>query len=96
MKHRYLKNVATINLMPDKCSGCGKCVDVCPHGVFNLENSNAIIIDKNSCMECGACVKNCPVSAINVNAGAGCAFSVIIGWITKKEPSCGGSSTGCC
>ena len=96
MKHRYLKNVTTLNLVPQKCTGCGMCTKVCPHGVFVIDNRKAIIADKNSCMECGACVKNCPVSAVNVNAGVGCALAVIIGWLTGKEPSCDCGSAGCC
>ena len=96
MKHRYLKNVATLSLSAEKCIGCGKCTEVCPHGVFTIENSKAEIIDKNSCMECGACAKNCPAAAIDVDAGVGCAYAVIMGWLTGKEPSCDCSESGCC
>ena len=97
MKHKYLKNVTTLNLMPEKCSGCGKCTEVCPHGVFTIENKKAVIIDKNSCMECGACAKNCPMSAIAVDANVGCAAGIIFGWLTGKEPTCGcDSAAGCC
>jgi NAD-dependent dihydropyrimidine dehydrogenase PreA subunit len=97
MKHRHLSNVTTLCLLPDKCIGCGKCTEVCPHGVFIIEKGKAVIIDKNSCMECGACSMNCPVSAINVEAGVGCAYAVIMGWLTGKEPSCDCSGdTACC
>ncbi|MDR0497792.1 MAG: 4Fe-4S binding protein [Treponema sp.] len=98
MKHRYLKNVQTLRLSPDKCTGCGKCTEVCPHRVFTIENNKAVIIDKNSCIECGACSMNCPVSAVNVEAGVGCAYAVIMGWLTGKEPSCdcGGETASCC
>ena len=88
MKHKYLKNVATLRLTQDKCTGCGKCTEVCPHGVFVLENSKAVIADKDLCMECGACARNCPVSAITVDANVGCAAAVIFGWLTGGEPSC--------
>ena len=96
MKHRYLKNVATLRLSSEECTGCGKCTEVCPHAVFKIENTKAVITDKNSCMECGACVKNCPVSAIAVDAGVGCALAVIMGWLTGKEPSCDCSESECC
>jgi len=88
VKHKYLNDVATLAISPDKCLGCGKCAEVCPHGVFVLENGKAAIIDKNSCMECGACARNCPVDAISVNPGVGCAYAVIMGWLTGSEPSC--------
>lgn len=68
---KYLKNVVTLKLNPDKCIGCGVCGEVCPHGVFVVENRKARIEDKDNCMECGACAKNCLVGAINVKAGVG-------------------------
>jgi len=95
MKHKYLDDVATLSLSPGKCVGCGKCTEVCPHGVFVLENGRSAIFDKNSCMECGACAKNCPTNAISVNAGVGCAYAVIIGWMTESEPNCGCDSECC-
>ena len=97
MKHQYLKNVATLEFSPDKCIGCARCAEVCPHGVFAVSNQKARIVDRNSCMECGACAKNCPVDAISVHASVGCAAAIIQGWLTGKEPSCdcsGGSD--CC
>lgn len=97
MKHKYLKNVATLNLSAEKCIGCRRCVEVCPHRVFNVTDRKARITDKDRCMECGACAMNCPKNAISVDSGVGCASAVIMGWITGSEPSCdctGGSE--CC
>jgi NAD-dependent dihydropyrimidine dehydrogenase PreA subunit len=98
MKHRYLKNVATLNIDIEKCTGCGRCIEVCPHKVFILQNSKTQIIDKDCCMECGACVKNCPFKALEVKPGVGCATAIIKGWLTGSEPSCDCSSNsgGCC
>ena len=96
MKHRYLKNVTTLNLLHGKCTGCGKCTEVCPYGVLDIENKEAVIVDKNSCMECGACAKNCHESAIFVEANTGCAAAIIMGWLTGKEPSCGCGTADCC
>jgi NAD-dependent dihydropyrimidine dehydrogenase PreA subunit len=88
MKHKYLSNITTLFLLTEKCIGCGICTEVCPHGVFMVNSGKAEIIDKNSCMECGACSKNCPASALTVNAGVGCAYAVIMGWLTGQEPTC--------
>jgi len=96
MKHRYLKNVATLKISAEKCITCEKCTEVCPHGVFQIQNGKALIINKNDCMECGACANNCPVGAISVDAGTGCALAVIMGWLTGKEPSCGCADSDCC
>lgn len=98
MKHKYLKNVSTLELISDKCTGCGKCIEVCPHNVFALEKGKSVIIDKNRCMECGACAKNCPFNALGVKPGVGCAYAIIMGWLTGSEPNCdcSGSDGGCC
>ena len=97
MKHKYLKNVVTLRLHIDKCIGCGKCAEVCPHSVFCMNEKKAYIEDKDRCIECGACAKNCPANAISVDAGVGCAAAVIKGWLTGSEPTCDCSSgEECC
>jgi NAD-dependent dihydropyrimidine dehydrogenase PreA subunit len=88
MKNRYFKNVATLGLSDERCIGCERCIEVCPHGVFIINEKKAQIKDKDHCMECGACAKNCPVNAITVDTGVGCATAVITGWLTGSEPSC--------
>ena len=98
-KHEYLKNVTTIAYNEEMCTGCGRCAEVCPHGVFDVDGNKATIIDRDSCMECGACSMNCPVEAIEVNAGTGCAAAIVMSWFTGKEPECGCSGDNdfvCC
>ncbi len=68
---KYLEDVSTLAMDPDKCIGCTLCTQVCPHGVFEMENAKAVISDVNACMECGACVNNCPTKAIRVSPGVG-------------------------
>lgn len=96
MKHQYLKNVATLKLMAEKCTGCGLCFKVCPHAVFKIENKKAEIMNLDSCMECGACMKNCAFGAIEVHPGVGCASAIIKGLLTGTEPSCDCSGGDCC
>lgn len=98
MKNKYLRNVATLKLYEEKCTGCGMCLNVCPHDVFEIRERKSHIIDKDSCMECGACAKNCGFSAIEVDSGVGCAYAIIVGKLTGTEPNCGcsGENQGCC
>ena len=99
MKLKYLSKVSTIQVDPEKCIGCGMCLEVCPHGVLRLEEGGIVLADHDACMECGACAKNCPVSAIRMTPGVGCAAAIITGWIRRTEPTCGcsaGSAGGCC
>ncbi len=95
---RYLPNVTTLVLDVEKCTGCQKCVEVCPHAVFEMVAKRAQIVDLDACMECGACALNCPDDALAVDSGVGCASGIIIGAIRGTEPTCdcdsGGSS--CC
>jgi len=84
---RYLPNVVTLRLDVEKCSGCGLCATVCPHGVFEV-NGRARISDRDACMECGACARNCPEAAIAVRAGVGCAAAILSGKLSGTEPSC--------
>jgi NAD-dependent dihydropyrimidine dehydrogenase PreA subunit len=93
---RYLKNVVTLQLDSEKCIGCGRCKEVCPHDVFIINDRKARIKDRDACMECGGCAKNCPADAIFVNSGVGCAYAIIKGWLTGKEPTCDCSDDDCC
>jgi NAD-dependent dihydropyrimidine dehydrogenase PreA subunit len=90
----YLRDVTTLELLEEKCIGCGRCEEVCPHGVFRLVSQKARIIERDDCMECGACSKNCPVAAIEVDAGVGCATGLINEWLQERKLRAPGGS--CC
>lgn len=82
---KYIDNVATLTYDSNKCIGCKKCVQVCPHRVFEMDNKKAKLIRINSCIECGACKMNCSVGAINVEAGVGCAQAIISSYIKDHK-----------
>jgi len=46
----------------EKCTGCGKCVEVCKVGATKIVDGKAVI-DYNKCVMCGRCVVNCPEAA---------------------------------
>jgi len=89
---RYLDNVTTLKLEPSRCVGCGMCETVCPHGVLELREKKAVLLDRDACMECGACAVNCPTEAVTVTPGVGCATYIIQTWIKGKDAA----SCGCC
>ncbi len=94
----YLPDVVTLSLCEESCNGCGMCLKVCPHDVFEMSDRKARIIRKDYCMECGACALNCPQNAIFVKSGVGCATGIINGILRNTEPTCGCSESGtsCC
>lgn len=94
---RYLRNVTTLALDAERCSGCAMCCRVCPHRVFAIFNGKARIEDRDACMECGACEKNCPTAAISVRNGVGCVTAVIRGALRGTAPDCQcGGDEPCC
>jgi len=84
----YLKDVVTLRVDPDKCIGCGMCLEVCPHGVLELENRRVHMVNRDACMECGACGRNCPLGAVTVDAGVGCAAAVINSMLNIQGGAC--------
>ena len=97
----YLKDVVTLQLNDNKCTGCGMCLDVCPHEVFKMNSKHVTIQNRDACMECGACSLNCPADAIYVQSGVGCAAAVINSMLGKEAACCCGPDNnntkgGCC
>jgi len=94
----YLPDVVTLKLCEATCNGCGMCLKVCPHDVFELFRKKAHIVRRDYCMECGACALNCPVQAITVISGVGCAAGIINGILRNSEPTCcsSDSRSDCC
>lgn len=96
MKMAYLKDVVSLRLDPDACVGCGRCLEVCPHGVFAMEGGKSRIVERDACMECGACARNCPVAALSVTNGVGCAAGLLNSALGRTSGCCGESQACCC
>lgn len=51
-----------INVIKDKCKGCGICVKACPFSAITMKDKVAEI--SSACTACGVCVSKCPFEAI--------------------------------
>ena len=88
MSLSYLPNVTTLRFDRDMCTGCGMCVEVCPHAVFRLEGDHALLQDRDACIECGACQTNCEAGALQVDVGVGCARAILATGPDAPDCSC--------
>lgn len=99
---RYLKGIRSLEFNEERCTGCGRCAEVCPHGIFEIRDKKAMITDADLCIECTACKTNCAFGAVEVNVGVGCAAAIIHSMIYGGDPSCdcsgdgNGNSSSCC
>jgi len=50
---------------PEKCTGCGTCVDVCPSAAIEIKEDIAVV-DADLCVDCESCVDECPSEAIHM------------------------------
>ncbi len=49
----------------ERCTGCGRCVDICPVQVIRMEGDFPVI-DQEWCIGCGVCAIPCPSSAVKL------------------------------
>lgn len=52
----------------EKCTGCGKCVTVCPHGAISKEEN--ILINRNLCTGCHLCADSCTKHALTAEGSS--------------------------
>jgi NAD-dependent dihydropyrimidine dehydrogenase PreA subunit len=88
--------VNTLRYDDSRCTGCGLCLTVCPHGVFAGDGATVRLARAEACMECGACQRNCPAGAIEVESGVGCATALFYAALTGREACCGPRDAACC
>lgn len=54
-------------VVDSSCVGCGRCLDVCPYGVFAWSGGKAVAENPDACRLCGHCLQACPAGAITLN-----------------------------
>jgi len=62
------RKYVTFHILGEQCTGCGKCLGVCPEEAIEGEEDYIHVIDAKACTQCGLCFEICPEGAI-VKAG---------------------------
>lgn len=58
-------NGVTVKIDHEKCYGAEECVQVCPVGVYEMnDDAKATAANVEECIECAACAEVCPAEAI--------------------------------
>jgi uncharacterized Fe-S center protein len=52
--------------IPDRCTGCGTCVDICPKTAISLDKEKSVIAQE-LCIGCFECMHVCPEHAIDID-----------------------------
>jgi NAD-dependent dihydropyrimidine dehydrogenase PreA subunit len=60
------KAIGTVELDPERCTGCLTCNELCPLAVFEKGRGKTRVARPGDCFSCGACVKQCPESALSI------------------------------
>jgi ferredoxin len=53
-----------IQIVEERCDGCGQCVTSCAEGAIELRNGKARLVSETYCDGLGACLSECPQGAI--------------------------------
>ena len=58
------KNLVVYRVIPGKCTGCQRCVKVCPTGAISGPRSEPHNLDPTKCIKCRSCYEVCRFDAI--------------------------------
>jgi NADH-quinone oxidoreductase subunit F len=61
---KFCKGLITFSINPEKCTGCGACLRVCPVDAIAGEKKQPHQLDGERCVKCRACYEACKFEAV--------------------------------
>jgi len=58
------RSLIEYSIDPERCTGCGTCLSVCPHGAISGDRKAPHAIDPSACQRCGICAAECSSEAV--------------------------------
>jgi NADH:ubiquinone oxidoreductase subunit F (NADH-binding)/(2Fe-2S) ferredoxin/NAD-dependent dihydropyrimidine dehydrogenase PreA subunit len=65
------RDLVVYRIIPNKCTGCQRCVQACPTGAITGPRAEAHSLDPDKCIKCRSCYEVCHFGAIAGDAVAG-------------------------
>ncbi len=60
------KDLFSLSVNPEKCTGCTLCAKVCPADAIRGEKKKTHFIDQDNCIRCAECYRTCKFKAIEI------------------------------
>jgi Pyruvate/2-oxoacid:ferredoxin oxidoreductase delta subunit len=62
----WIPHIAIVD--DELCTGCKRCVRVCPHSALSMTSENIAEVNQQRCTGCGLCWYECPEKAIKLGS----------------------------
>ena len=64
---KVVLDLVTATVDEERCTGCAKCVNVCPYKAIELDETKELVqVIEVKCKGCGSCSSTCPIGAVQV------------------------------
>lgn len=70
---------------PERCIGCGQCMQVCPEGALSFDEKRQPVLNRDLCTGCGLCTAVCPSKTL-LDIGKSYSLEELMKIIRREKP----------